>query len=505
MLSSLSIGWRFARNVLLLALALLGGLIFLLAWELWRGGYSLSALVVFDLEEARHLHSLLSRNLNQLLAVVFTSVAIAVPLTANLYSLKFLEFFIKDPVNAAVLLLVVCANLVGTWAGVALKDDFLPSFLLVATLALTVICYALLFPYLYYVFRFLHPSTLLERLEAEVYAHWRGAQRSPARLASHRLHCAGDIEHIASIAIRAIDRADRSTAIESVLKLEAIARAYWQIKPQLPSSWFEADANAFLGFSSRAIAEFTAKGIWLEMQLFGQVRQVLSAAIPRVHDVTTAIARSTRKLGQERAALADEAVRNLIVEYFNTFLRLAIVRQDTRSAFIILDQYRTWVEGLNSDHPELVNEIALYFANYGRVARENKLRFIAEAVARDLGVLVQQAWRDNAPNRQALLDLFLSYDRGARKPLEGVKKAQAILAGYLLLLGQTEPVALIRREFQNLPPAFLQTIRDDLLYLQREKYWEIGERRGNVDDVPADQREKLREFLDSVAAPEAVA
>lgn len=505
MLPPLSVGWRFARNVLLLALALLGGLIMLLAWELWRGGYSLSALVVFDLEEARHLHDLLSRNLNQLLAVVFTSVAIAVPLTANLYSLKFLEFFIKDPVNAAVLLLVVCANLVGTWTGLALKDDFLPSFLLVMTLTLTVICYALLFPYLYYVFRFLHPSTLLERLEAEVYAHWRGAQRSPARLASHRLHCAGDIEHIASIAIRAIDRADRSTAIESVLTLEAIARAYWQIKPQLPLPWFEADANAFLGFSSRAIAEFTAKRIWLEMKLFGQVRQILSAAMPRVHDVITAIARSTRKLGEERAALADEAVRNLIIEYFNTFLRLTIVRQDTRSALIILDQYRSWVEGLSSEQAELVSDIAFYLSAYGHLARENKLRFIAEAVARDLGVLVQQAWRDHAPNRQTLLELFLSYDHGARKPLEGVKKAQAILASYLLLLGKPEPVALIRREFRDLTPEFLQAIRDDLLHFQRGKYWGISERRDNIDHVPADQREKLREFLDSVFAPEAAA
>lgn len=505
MLLPLSVGWRFARNVLLLALALLGGLSALLAWELWRGGYSLGTLVVFDLDEARHLHNLLSRNLNQLLAVVFTSVAIAVPLTANLYSLKFLEFFIRDPVNATVLLFVVSANLVGTWAGLALKDDFLPSFLLVTTLALTVICYALLFPYLYYVFRFLHPSTLLARLEAEVYAHWRRAQRNPTRLAPHRLHCAGDIEHIASIAIRAIDRADRSTAIASVLTLEAIARAYWQIKPQLPLPWFEADANAFLGFSSRAIAEFTARRLWLEMKLFGQMRQILSAAMPRVHDVTTAIARSTRKLGQEPAALADEAVRNLIVEYFNTFVRLAIVRQDTRSAFILLDQYRTWAEGLNSEHPELVNDIAFYFATYGRVARENKLRFVVETVARDLGVLVQQAWRDHAPNRQALLDLFLGYDRSARKPLEGVKKAQAILASYLLLLGQAAPVVLIRREFQGLAPEFLQEIREDLLHIRREKYWEVSERRENIDYVPAEQREKLREFLDSVSAPEAVA
>jgi len=499
---ALSVGWRFARNVLLLALALLAGLLGLLAWELWAGGYPLSALVVFDRDEARHLHNLLSRNLNQLLAVVFTSVAIAVPLTANLYSLKFLEFFIKDPVNATVLLIVVCANLVGTWAGLALKDDYLPSFLLVATLALTVICYALLFPYLYYVFRFLHPSTLLERLEAEVRGHWHKARRKSPGLAAHRLHCAGDLEHIASIAIRAIDRADRSTAIASVLTLEALARDYRRLKPQLAPEWFEADANAFLGFSSRAIAEFTARRTWLEMKLFSQLRQVLSAAVPRVHDVVTAIARSLRKLGLEHNAPGEEAVRDLIIEYFNTFVRLAITRADTRSAFVILDQYRTWGEALNAAYPELVNDIAFYFTLYGRVARENKLRFIVEAVARDLGVLVQLAWKEAAPNRQTLLDLFLGYDRGARKPLAGVKKAQAILASYLLLLGQPAPVALIRREFQGLTPELLQEIREDLLHSRREQYWEVSERRENVDDLPAAQREKLREFLDSVTAGE---
>ena len=36
---------------------------------------------------------------------MFTTVSIAVPLTANMYSLKFLEFFLKDRVNSGMLLL----------------------------------------------------------------------------------------------------------------------------------------------------------------------------------------------------------------------------------------------------------------------------------------------------------------------------------------------------------------------------------------------------------------
>jgi len=37
-----------------------------------------------------------------------------------------------------------------------------------------------------------------------------------------------------------------------------------------------------------------------------------------------------------------------------------------------------------------------------------------------------------------------------------------------------------------------------LLHIMREKYWEINERRMNIDYVPAPQREKLREFFEGL-------
>ncbi len=475
-----------------------------LVLDVSAGRYAVPRLAAFNAAEARHLNNALNRNFNQLVAVAFTTVAIAVPLTANMYSLKFLEFFIKDPVNAAVLTLVVFADLNNTWVGYSIKDDFTPVFGLHLSLGLAVAGFALLFPYLYYVFRFLHPNTLLERLEEEIYADLRAAARRPARAADYRRQVAEGIEHVANIAIRSIDRMDRNTAIESVLTLERMARAYWSHKPGLPAVWFHAEQSFFLGFSSQAVEDFTATRSWVEMKLFSQLRQVLSAAIPRVHDVVSSSAKTLRKLGLEPTARSQTALRAMVVEYFNTYIRLAITRRDVRSVFILFDQYRTYAEALNADDPGLVLEIAYYFQYYAQTARENGLNFIVEVVAHDLGALVRHVWQTGTPNRAGLLERLLRYDAVARPPLPGVKKAQAILASYFLLTGQAEPAALVRQSFVGLDPAFVGAIREDLLHVTREKYWEVNERRMNIDYVPDAQREKLGEFFEGLLSRESV-
>ena len=490
-----------ARGVVLMAAVMLLIMVAGLILDLSSGLYPLGKLAALNAAEARHLNNALNRNFNQLVAVAFTTVAIAVPLTANMYSLKFLEFFIRDPVNAAVLTLVVFADLNNTWTAYAIKEDFTPVFQLHLSFALVVVCFALLFPYLYYVFRFLHPNTLIERLEEEIVDDLRAAARRPAKAAGYRRSIAEGIEHIANITIRSIDRVDRSTAIESIFSLERVARAYWDVKPKLPPPWFVADPNFFLGFSSAAVDELTASRSWVEMKIFYQLRQIMSAAIPKMHDVISTAAKSLRKLGLEEAVRRDATLREMVVEYFNTFVRLSLQRKDPRSVFIIFDQYRTFAEMLVTKHPALVLEIAYYFEYYGQVARDSQLPVAVEGVAHDLSTLVQRAWETHAPNCEKLLERFLHYDPQAKTPLPGVKKAQALLASYFLLAENPEPADLIRQSFAGLDPAFVHALAEDLLHIKREKYWEINERRINMDYVPDRQREKLREFLDSLQAP----
>lgn len=450
--------------------------------------------------EARLISDLTNRGLNQLLALTFTVVAIAVPLTANLYSLKFLEFFIKDRVNAAVLTLVVLADLASFWLIFSLKEDFTPRFQLTLSFGLLLLCLAVLFPYLHYVFRFLHPSTLLNRLEAEINTAVAAARGWPERAAGYRKVVADGLEHVANIGVRSVERTDRATAIESIFTFERVARAYWAQKEQLPPPWFVADPEAFRGFSTRTVDEFTESRTWVEMKLFSQLRGVMSAAVPRTHDVADTVARALRHLALEPTPRANEAVRELIVDYFNTCLRLAIGRRDSHTAFTLFDNYLQYAVAINAEQPKFVQELAFYFDYYGHLARDFGLTFIAESAAHDLGALTQHAWETQAPNRQRLLERFVNVDSKDKTPLPGVKKAQARLASYLILAGHGEQVALMREEFTGLPRAFIEQIADDLLHVRREKYWEIGGRRANIDYVPEAQREVLRQFFESLLA-----
>ncbi|HLF01452.1 MAG TPA: DUF2254 family protein [Anaerolineales bacterium] len=486
------------RGVIVMAAAMLTMMAAELAADLSNGGYALAGLSHLSVAEARHLTNGFSRSFNQLVGVAFTTIAIAVPLTANMYSLKFLEFIIKDRIIAAILILVVFANLNNIWVMYALKDDFVPVVSIHISLAMSIFTFALLFPYLYYIFRFLHPNTLLERLGDEIVGDLQRAARQPGRAGHYRREVSDNIEHIANIAIRSIDRADRNTAIECIHTLERVAHAYWAIKGGFDSKWFDAEPSLFLGFSSKAVLEIDESRSWVEMKLFSQFRYVMSAAVPKMHDLVSTVAKTLRRLGIHEAAQRDVALRELVVEYFNTFIRMAIVRKDTRAVFSLFDQYRAYAESLNNEAPELVQEIAFYFEYYGQVAREGGLTFIVESVAHDLGVLVQHAYQNNAANRHKLLDRFLHYDQPAKTPLPGVKKAQAILASYLMTAGRSEEAALIGQSFAGLEPKMVEAVKDDLLHIKREKYWEINERRINMDYVPDDQREKLKQFFEKL-------
>ena len=229
-----------------------------LAVDLFRLGMPPSRPTSFDINAARHLCNILSRACNQLTGVVFITVAFTVPLTANMYSIKFLEFFIRDRVNAAILALAVLANANNTALNYFLKEDFVPVAFLHAETAVLTAAYLLLLPYLFYIFRFLHPYTLLRRLEEEIRRGLHSACRNPGLVPACRGSVSESLEHLANIAIRSVDRQDRNTAIETVRVLERVGRTYASGKEWLPPSWFEAEAQLFLSFSSKAVEELNA-------------------------------------------------------------------------------------------------------------------------------------------------------------------------------------------------------------------------------------------------------
>jgi hypothetical protein len=493
------------RSVLLIAIAIAG----VLALESWAqllvSRVPAGRLFAFRPDEARNFVNTFGGSFNQLLAVVFTTVAIAVPLTANMYSVKFLELFITDRVNLVVLLLFVFGIPNNAWLQHSLKGDLFPGVQTYLTLSLAVVYPSLLVPYLYYIFRFLHPSTLLRRLRREVDREMAATLRRPQEAPRRARATAELLDHVASVGVRSVERADRSTAVETVLSLRRIVQDYWRTKQRMPAGWFVPDSAAFRSFAPAEVQEIAAGRTTVEMKVFSEMREVLSAAVPKMHDVVSAVAETASVLGLDPAARADERLQQMVVEYFNTFIRLAVNRRDVRSVFILFHHYRGYAEGVAMEQPERVQEIAYYFQYYAQAARDMGLNFVVETIAHDLGELVRSAWEHGYPNRQKLLERFLQFDRPDAEPLAGVKKAQAILAGYFLLHGHEPQAAAIRDSFRGLPAPLLAGMQDDLLHVRREKFWEINDRRVNMDYVPAPQRAQIAELFAALAEAPAAA
>jgi hypothetical protein len=107
----------------------------------------------------------------------------------------------------------------------------------------------------------------------------------------------------------------------------------------------------------------------------------------------------------------------MVVKFFNTYLRSAINAHDIRTAYNVLNQYRLVGESAIKRDASGARalEIAKYFKYYGLLSFNAKLPFILETVAYDMCALIEFAFDQKSPATQPLLKIFCRSTRKARR------------------------------------------------------------------------------------------
>lgn len=442
------------------------------------------------------------------LGIAITVVAIIVELAANRYTHRITELFVREPTNLVVMGFFVVTALMSVLVGYTfdLEGDaasgFAPRVAALVSSGMLCLSLLLLLPYFAFVFDFLNPLQIVERIRQhaiDVIAESRSME-------FRQQEAIRGVEQLADVGMNAMEHKDKAVSMASVDALRGMVMDYQALRPQLPEAFFRVEGELshnpdFVSMSPEVLALVTRRRIWFEMKILRKYQTLYNEALNKERDICYLVAINTRLIAERALESGNDELYALTVKFFNTYLRATINAKDVRTAYNVLNQYRLLAEKvLPYDEGARSIEIANYFKYYGIVSFNAGLAFVLETVAYDLCALNEYAFDRKSPALDALLSIFLQVDKEGETAvqevsLRGVRKAQVKLATHFLMAGDERHARLVFHDMADERVERLVSIRNELLRVDSPEFWEISDRGRNFDYLPPAQKEHLRTFF----------
>ncbi|HVZ74549.1 MAG TPA: DUF2254 family protein [Polyangia bacterium] len=471
----------------------------------------------YDVETMQNALGTLAQVIAAVLGIAITVVSIVVQLAANRYTSRVTDMFFRDRTNLAVMGFFVVACSMALWVTFGVGKVFVPQATITVALLMATASLLLLVPYFAYVFDFLDPEKVIARLGAQTLDSAAPRKRTAEVVSEARqMRAVSGLEQLAGIAMNALAQKEKTIATDATVALRTVLVDYLPEKQGLPASWFALGRALrghpdFVAMAPESLDELARERTWLEWIGLRQIREVFAEALKTLPEMTHVVAIDTRYVGEAAIDAGDRDVLALTVKFMNTFMRASLNARDVRTCYNVLHQYRQLAEAMLRAPATVpwitsaLEEVGAHFKYYAQLAHGLGLGFVTETAAYDLCALCERASDAAAACHDRLLSVFLEIDKEAEtvaeeRALRGVRKAQAKLASFYLLSGQTAYARAIYDDMAGESPERLRSIRDELLSVTSKQFWEVVDRGTNFDYLDDARKEKLREFFAQFAA-----
>lgn len=446
-----------------------------------------------------------------ILGIEITAIAIVVQLAANKYSSNIMELFISNKVNIVLIALFVITGTNTVLVINTLTEEFIPLFSIAVTVSLISLSLLMVIPHFSYVFNFLRPGNFLNYVKHKTINLIDDISTGRFEYATEMKESVNNhINFIGDIALNSVYQGDRAVPLMCLSVLKDIVSEYSKRKSSMPSNWFNLTGNEYLdpdfsNYSEFVMKKIEAKHTYLERKVFRLYELIYNNSKLTLRDVASGVLVYSKLLAEVFIINKDIHALHTVFQYFNSYLRYAITARDPRSAFNAFEQYRMIAEYLLDSYPKEVEKISFYFKFYGQEANKYSVLFILETAAHDLCRINQIAYEKNVKNKLDLLTLFLTLDEPLEqaadansqkeKSLIGVRIAQAKLAGYYIMKGDTELAKIIYEDMQIEPLSRIYKIKETIFQTSDEEFWEITPRGVNFNYVEPKIKDSLNEFF----------
>jgi hypothetical protein len=485
--------------IALVAFAVLFGGEFFLEWR--RAGFpgmrATSWAAIGNTSKLVDILSPMARAYNNVLAMLIATIGLAIPLTANMHTPKLIEMFLRDRINRWVLSFITVGAAHVLWVDYIIGPEFAPTWAISAAVFFALVGWALLLPYFFYVVRFVDPSRLIIRLREETRVIVDRVCERRSDPAAAQTEISTRLNQIGTIIIKSLDRNDRDVAAEGAWAIKLLYEHYGKLKTRMPKEWFLVDRADFVGLSDEALEMLTEARTWYEMKCLQQIEHGFLRALADANDTVSTFSDVTRVIAIRADGNHDEPAIRLCIRFFNNYLREAIKARNLRAVYDVFHQYRRLGREL-VDRPELLRDLGAHFAYYGVMARTYGMVFAPQLVLFDLGFVTRRAYERASPAARDLLDIVLDLPHRTGDDVHSMAvKAKLILGSFFVSRELIEETAAVRQNLRDID-------RDEIVRAEREllaadrAFFEVTDRQLNLEWVPPERREPLKQFCASL-------
>jgi predicted membrane protein DUF2254 len=430
------------------------------------------------------------------LSIVLISVMFGIQTSSSRYSPRIIGIFTRNPLNAFVLSFALASILYTFLVRSEVKVNYVPLASVALAEVLALVNFALLFPYVLYIFEFMRPETLIEGIMRNGHRNLKRAQAGgePRR---HRHELMTYVAQVTDIAFGSIQLGDMPVAVLGIESLgNFVANEYLPAKKGLSAEWFKVSHAELPGASDQIITEVNRGRTWFVYSALSSFVDMIGLIPVHRKEAVHAIAIATRQIGLAAIEAGDPEVADLTVRFFNTYLRVAVNRSAPTFASGIMNEYRRYAIGALEWRRDLSIESAAHLLRYGRHFDEASMPATFGAAAEDVADLAIEAHvRDPQVSfrlAQLLVRNLLDLIPSARPiGLNGLFKAVAKLACWSMASDEKDITHVLLEGIAAAPPEFVDAALSRMETMQNGLFWEVNERVISFDWLEQPLRDEI--------------
>ncbi|HVD00544.1 MAG TPA: DUF2254 family protein [Candidatus Dormibacteraeota bacterium] len=430
------------------------------------------------------------------ISIVIVAVVFGIQMTSSRYSPRIIALFTRNLWNALVLGISLASILYTFLIRAEVKPNYVPMWSVAAAEVLALVNFAILLPYVGYIFEVMRAETLVESIRRRAGRELRAAVAG-RDVASHRRGLMTALAQVTDIALGSIQLGDMPVCVLSIeVAGRFLADDYIKVKSGFAPSWFVVGHAHLPGASDQIVAEVNRARTWVEYTVLSSFVDMAGLTPVYRREAMYAISLVTRDLGLAAIAAGDHEAAELCVRFFNTYLRVGLNRASPTFASSIMNEYRRLAIGSLEWRPDLAVEAAAHLLSYGRHFDQLGMPAIFGAAAEDVADLAIEAEvRDHGVTQRLarlLVDNLAELLPDARPiGLNGLFKAVSKLAFWAMAAGKTDVAEILVAGIAAAPPDFVEAALNRMETLRDGLFWEVNERVVAFDWVDPDLRSQI--------------